>query len=136
MTLSSTLRRWVAASPSCRPAVGAGEASWPGRPGGQAPYGRMLYSSRCRVIRGVAQPGSAPALGAGARRFKSSHPDHRYYACLELSWAMAYPHRVHPRAGEAHMIGFLIFIIVLAPAIGLGPAHAQPPDKLHRVGIL
>src|SRR5882672_4152785 len=29
-------------------------------------------------IRGVAQPGSAPALGAGSRRFKSSHPDHSY----------------------------------------------------------
>ncbi len=27
--------------------------------------------------RGVAQPGSAPALGAGGRRFKSSRPDHR-----------------------------------------------------------
>jgi hypothetical protein len=27
------------------------------------------------VDRGVAQPGSAPALGAGCRRFKSSHPD-------------------------------------------------------------
>src|SRR5215472_6614312 len=26
-------------------------------------------------VRGVAQPGSAPALGAGSRRFKSSHPD-------------------------------------------------------------
>jgi hypothetical protein len=26
--------------------------------------------------RGVAQPGSAPALGAGCRRFKSSRPDH------------------------------------------------------------
>ena len=25
--------------------------------------------------RGVAQPGSAPALGAGCRRFKSSRPD-------------------------------------------------------------
>ena len=25
--------------------------------------------------RDVAQPGSAPALGAGSRRFKSSHPD-------------------------------------------------------------
>ena len=25
--------------------------------------------------RGVAQPGSAPALGAGGRRFKSSRPD-------------------------------------------------------------
>ena len=27
--------------------------------------------------RGVAQPGSAPALGAGCRRFKSSRPDHK-----------------------------------------------------------
>ncbi len=26
--------------------------------------------------RGVAQPGSAPALGAGGRRFKSALPDH------------------------------------------------------------
>ena len=31
------------------------------------------------LCRGVAQPGSAPALGAGCRRFKSSRPDH-YYA--------------------------------------------------------
>src|SRR5438874_12741004 len=28
-----------------------------------------------RSCRGVAQPGSAPALGAGGRRFKSSRPD-------------------------------------------------------------
>jgi hypothetical protein len=27
-------------------------------------------------IRGVAQPGSAPALGAGGRQFKSDRPDH------------------------------------------------------------
>ena len=33
---------------------------------------RILTSRRDR---GVAQPGSAPALGAGSRRFKSSHPD-------------------------------------------------------------
>ena len=26
--------------------------------------------------RGVAQPGSAPASGAGGRKFKSSRPDH------------------------------------------------------------
>ena len=26
--------------------------------------------------RGVAQPGSAPALGAGGRRFESGRPDH------------------------------------------------------------
>ena len=28
--------------------------------------------------RGVAQPGSAPALGAGCRGFESLHPDHSY----------------------------------------------------------
>ena len=37
------------------------------------------YSKR----RGVAQPGSAPALGAGCRRFKSSRPDHSYNNLLE-----------------------------------------------------
>jgi hypothetical protein len=30
---------------------------------------------RSMYRRGVAQPGSAPALGAGSRRFKSSRPD-------------------------------------------------------------
>src|SRR3954466_7312645 len=30
----------------------------------------------CRGARGVAQPGRAPALGAGCRRFESSRPDH------------------------------------------------------------
>ena len=28
------------------------------------------------MVRGVAQPGRAPALGAGCRRFESSRPDH------------------------------------------------------------
>ncbi len=27
-------------------------------------------------IRGIAQPGSAPALGAGCREFESLYPDH------------------------------------------------------------
>ena len=31
----------------------------------------------CFSCRGVAQPGSAPALGAGGRAFKSPRPDHR-----------------------------------------------------------
>jgi hypothetical protein len=30
-----------------------------------------------QTLRGVAQPGSAPAWGAGGRWFKSSRPDHR-----------------------------------------------------------
>lgn len=29
------------------------------------------------IFRGVAQPGSASAWGAGGRRFKSCHPDHK-----------------------------------------------------------
>lgn len=28
------------------------------------------------ISRGVAQPGRAPAWGAGGRQFKSGHPDH------------------------------------------------------------
>ena len=31
--------------------------------------------SPARFYRGVAQAGSAPVLGTGGRRFKSSHPD-------------------------------------------------------------
>ena len=34
--------------------------------------------SHPKFLRGVAQPGSAPALGAGSRRFKSSRPDQQY----------------------------------------------------------
>ena len=34
----------------------------------------LSYNSLMK-FRGVAQPGSAPALGAGGRWFKSSHPD-------------------------------------------------------------
>jgi hypothetical protein len=34
-----------------------------------------LCYTHLRPRRGVAQPGSAPALGAGGRRFKSSRPD-------------------------------------------------------------
>ena len=36
----------------------------------------MLYNRGTRGCRGVAQPGSAPALGAGGRWFESSRPDH------------------------------------------------------------
>jgi hypothetical protein len=33
------------------------------------------YVIKITLHRGVAQSGSAPALGAGGRRFESSHPD-------------------------------------------------------------
>ena len=35
--------------------------------------------------RGVAQPGSAPAWGAGGRRFKSSRPDQLFYRTAKSS---------------------------------------------------
>ena len=56
--------------------------------------------------RGVAQPGSAPALGAGSRRFKSSRPDHnninKLYSCratiFECMNALAPPYE--PPSGK------------------------------------
>ena len=30
------------------------------------------------MVRGVAQPGSAPVLGTGGRKFESSRPDHQH----------------------------------------------------------
>ena len=39
-----------------------------------------MISNSYYYIRGVAQPGSAPALGAGGRVFESLRPDQ----CLEL----------------------------------------------------
>ena len=41
--------------------------------GGKTKIAVELIHSKCR---GVAQPGSAPALGAGGLRFKSGRPDH------------------------------------------------------------
>jgi hypothetical protein len=45
--------------------------SWSGRR--RAVWARMRGAVKSR---GVAQPGSAPALGAGGRQFKSDRPDH------------------------------------------------------------
>ena len=47
----------------------------------QAKHARERPTENCSNIegvqsRGVAQPGSAPALGAGGRWFESSRPDH------------------------------------------------------------
>ena len=48
-----------------------------------SPVGKAAsYASRRRAnledVRGMAQPGSAPALGAGSRGFKSLCPDHLF----------------------------------------------------------
>src|SRR5579862_2915323 len=54
--------------------VGAGRISCP-----HDLFTRKVESAlklRCTSCRGVAQPGSAPALGAGGPRFKSGRPDH------------------------------------------------------------
>ena len=46
------------------------------------------------VFRGVAQFGSAHALGAWGRRFKSSHPDHYYkvHISIYITWIATWPH--------------------------------------------
>ena len=58
----------------------------PARADALVPAGPHGFAARGRcgrlggiVGRGVAQPGSAPALGAGGRRFKSSRPDHLFF---------------------------------------------------------
>ena len=44
--------------------------------GGRVPDVRKRVKMLAIHCRGVAQPGSAPALGAGGRWFESSRPDH------------------------------------------------------------
>src|SRR5579864_2071988 len=48
----------------------------PARLCGSPPQSMASSSFIIKKCRGVAQPGSAPALGAGGRRFKSYRPDH------------------------------------------------------------
>src|SRR5262245_5357986 len=43
---------------------------------------KIKASTKCR---GVAQPGSAPALGAGGRAFKSPRPDHSFDSLSQLN---------------------------------------------------
>ena len=45
---------------------------------------KSAVESIANNCRGVAQPGSAPALGAGGPRFKSGRPDQKYLACFLL----------------------------------------------------
>ena len=54
----------------------------------------QLFWNRCKIgyntetrslCRGVAQPGSAPALGAGGHRFKSCRPDQSFQSIASLS---------------------------------------------------
>src|SRR5437762_3458791 len=73
------------------------------------------------ALRGVAQPGSAPALGAGGRRFKSSHPDHS----SSLWRVSADTHSGHGSRGGARFMK--IVALALAGTLLLSPlalAHA------------
>ena len=40
----------------------------------------MFEGTKKGTLRDVAQPGSAPASGAGGRKFNSCHPDHKTQA--------------------------------------------------------
>src|SRR5690606_24444395 len=64
----------------CRPWAGRRVDTGAGAPG-QCPVSRAgpgAVSDRSPVTgRGIAQSGSAPALGAGCRGFESLYPDHR-----------------------------------------------------------
>ena len=63
----------------------------PGMPGDDGRRGRVRGAPRLGRPRGVAQLGSAPALGAGGRGFKSRHPD------FEACWAhIPAPRRLAP----------------------------------------
>ena len=54
------------------------------------PTGAHVISFIMKACRGVAQPGSAPALGAGGPRFKSARPDHFYPPAPAAITAMSY----------------------------------------------
>lgn len=48
-------------------------------------FEKWAYRQRWEIrdqLRGVAQLGSAPALGAGGRRFESGRPDHSHEECV------------------------------------------------------
>jgi hypothetical protein len=64
--------------------------------------------------RGVAQPGRAPALGAGGRRFRSGHPD----LVREQGSAEADPCRSDPRLRRGTSLK--------APAVAVAPAFEGP----------
>ncbi len=70
---------------------------------------------RCR-IRGIAQPGSAPALGAGCRGFKSLYPDHYLWSEMltELFAPVAQPDRAtaFERAGSALVTNIVVGALV------------------------
>ena len=75
------IRRTAPGLAAARPARGCAAP-----PGCVTPIERL--NTAARLARGVAQPGRAPALGAGCRRFESSRPDHRVRVLL-ARWFLA-----------------------------------------------
>ncbi len=58
------------------------------------------------LFRGIAQPGSAPALGAGCREFKSLYPDQFMYICsLVIVAQLVEPRTVTPVVVGSSPIG-------------------------------
>ena len=81
-----------------------------------------IYYVECAscLFRGVAQPGSAPALGAGSRRFKSSRPDHSflYPHICEYNHKMAIvPHHAYFLRSLHHLV--ILSAVSLLPSISI-----------------
>ena len=90
--------------------LGQGTVQLSGRPERQAPdlFCETDLESEEHFCRGVAQPGSAPALGAGGRRFKSYRPDQsslspfiRELLRRPQDFARWFPHCSRPLNGSA-----------------------------------
>src|SRR5258708_5361299 len=80
--------------------------------------------------RGVAQPGSAPALGAGGRQFESGRPDHSQVTHLFATFAFGAPSAPVANCG---LLGFLeapnsykIDYIALSPRTISGSCQETP----------
>ena len=109
---------------------------------------------KCSACRGVAQPGSAPALGAGGLRFKSGRPDQKYLpsflpliknvlhlklhcgilagrsACSQIIWRGQF--REGSFAGVRGKYGrpLHIFRLKMIPSFVPVPRHAKQPGNV------
>ena len=72
-----------ARAPDAWPATATLTMRWPLRT-----IPRLDIDAVCRDVRGIAQPGRAPALGAGCREFESLCPDHVLFITSDAWMAM------------------------------------------------
>src|SRR5271165_546875 len=63
--------------------------------------------------RGVAQPGSAPALGAGGPRFKSARPDQQFFVPSCRSLRRFHPSHFEPDARSSRVIAGLQQVVLV-----------------------